>query len=120
MAEPEQLHPMPAVVIEPAVENPISGPSHESQPLAATIIEAPTVTASTSTPSLSEPIANQSPLVVATECPNFGDAQTLIDFDINDTNLSEPQIDLIKIRIPGFTLYKEVQETILSIHTECK
>jgi hypothetical protein len=36
--EPEQLNPMPAVVIEPAVENPIPGPSHEPQPSAATTV----------------------------------------------------------------------------------
>jgi hypothetical protein len=30
---------MPAVVIEPEVENPIPGPSHETQPSATTIVE---------------------------------------------------------------------------------
>jgi hypothetical protein len=120
MAEPEQLNPMPVVVIEPAVENPIPGPSHEPQPSAATTVEAPTVTASTSTSSPVEPEATQNPPVVETECPDFVDAQTLPDFDINDTNLSEPQIDLMETGIPDFTLGKEFQETILSIQAECK
>jgi hypothetical protein len=137
MAEPEQLNPMPAVVIEPAVENPIPGPSHEPHPSAATTVKSPTVTASKSTQRRKlktrsnsnttqrgidrvEPEATQNPPVAATECPDFADAQTLPDFDINNTNLSEPQIDLMEIRIPGFTLCKELQETILSIQAECK
>jgi hypothetical protein len=46
MAEPEQLYPMPVVLIEPTVENPIPGPSHEPQPLAATTVKSPTITVS--------------------------------------------------------------------------
>jgi hypothetical protein len=150
--ELEQLNPMPAVVIEPAVDNAIPGPSHEPQPLAtttvveelpptpkakkrkthasvftlprkrtrlarstATTVTTPIVTASTPTSSLVEPDAPQNPHVAATECLDFADAQTLLDFYIHNTNLREPQIDLMGVHIPGFTLCKELQETILSI-----
>jgi hypothetical protein len=34
--------------------------------------------------------------------------------------MSEPQTDPMEIRIPGFTLCKELRETILSIQAECK
>jgi hypothetical protein len=120
MAEPKQLNPMPIVVIEPAVENPVPGPSHEPQPSTATTIEATTVTSSMSTSSLIELEATQNPPIVETKCPDFVDAQTLPDFDINDTNLSETKIDLMEIGIPDFTLGKEFQKTILSIQGECK
>jgi hypothetical protein len=148
---------MPAVVIEPVVDNAIPGPSHEPQRSAATVVveELPptpkskkrktlasvftlprkrtrsarstatavtafAVTANTSTSSPVEPEAPQNPLVAATECPNFVDAQTLPDFDINNTNMSKPQTDPMEVRIPGFTLCKELQETILSIQEECQ
>jgi hypothetical protein len=95
---------MPTVVFEPAVENLIPGPSREPQPLATTIFKAPTISSSTSTLSPIEPASTQNPLVVAIECPDFVDARTLPDFEINDTNLSEPQTDLMEICIPSFTL----------------
>jgi hypothetical protein len=62
-----------------------------------------------------EPDAPQNSIVVAIECPDFVDAQNLPDFDINNTNMSEPQTDPMEIHISGFTLCKEFQETILSI-----
>lgn len=49
MDEPEHPHPIPTVMVEPEAENPILRPSHEPQSLAATSVEAPTVTSSTST-----------------------------------------------------------------------
>jgi hypothetical protein len=149
MAELEQLNPIPAVVIEPTIENPILGPSHEPQPSAATTVKAPTVTVNMSTQRRKhktrnnfnttqrskrktrshsnttqrgidkvEPKATQNPPVVATECLDFADAQTL-PFDINDTNLSERLVDFMEVSIPGFTLCKEFQETILLLQAEC-
>jgi hypothetical protein len=137
MAEPEQLNYMHVVVIEPAVENPIPGPSHEPQPSATKIVKSLTVTANKLTQRRKlktrsksnttqrgidkvEPEATQNPHVVATECPDFVDAHTLPYFDINDTYLSAWIIDFMEIRIMGFTLCKELQETILSIQAKCK
>jgi hypothetical protein len=58
--------------------------------------------------------------VAATECLDLADTQTLPDFDINDTNLSEWLTDFMEVRIPGFTLCKEFQDTILSLQEECQ
>jgi len=124
-------------VIEPTVENPIPKPSHEPQPLATTEVKSPTIIANklnqrrelktrskykTTQRGIDrvEPEATQNPPVAAIECPTFTDAHSLPYFDINNTKLSEPQIDLMEIRIPGFTLCKELQETIFSIEVECK
>jgi hypothetical protein len=68
-----------------------------------------------STSSHVEPGAPQNTPVAVTKCSDFADAQTLPDFDINNKNMTEPQTDPMEIRIPGFTLCKELQETILLI-----
>jgi hypothetical protein len=120
MVEPEQLNPMPVVVIDPTVENRIPRPSHEPQPSAATTVQSPIVNSIMSTSFPIELEATQNPPITETECPNFLDAQTLPYFDINDTNLSEPQIDLMETGIQYFTLGKEFQESIFSIQDECK
>jgi hypothetical protein len=75
---------------------------------------------STLTSSPTEPDAPQNTPVVAIECPDFANAQTLPNFDINNKNMSEPPTDPMEIRIPFFTLCKELQETILSFQVECK
>jgi hypothetical protein len=62
-----------------------------------------------------EPEATQNPPIVAIECPDFADTQTLPYFDINDTNLIERIIDFMEVHIPSFTLCKEFQETIVSL-----
>ena len=53
-----------------------------------------------------------------TKC--LADTQTLPYFYINDTNLSERLTDFMELRIPGFTLCKEFQDTISSLQEECQ
>jgi hypothetical protein len=134
MAEPEKLNPMPAVVIELAVENPIPGPSHEPQPSVAIEVKAPTVTASKSTHRRKlktrsnsnttqrgidrvEPKATQNHSIVAIECPDFADAQTLPYFYINDTNLSERIIDFMEIRILGLPYARNFKKPFFHCRT---
>jgi hypothetical protein len=92
--------------------------------IAATVVQTPTVNATELPQKIKRRSRRKSQKdidrVVATECPNLVDTQTLPDFDINDTNLSERLTDFMEVRIPGFTLCKEFQDTISSLQAECQ
>jgi hypothetical protein len=97
----------------------IASEATQNPPIATTVIPTPTFTAPKSSQKRKRQTRRKSQKgidrFVAIECPDFADTQTLPDFDINDTNLSEKLTDFMEVHISGFTLCKEFQETIFSL-----